>query len=216
MLQALAGDRDDERFRAFVAGLCGVVAGVAVAWWVPWQLTVLVIWDAIALVMLVWTWARIGRLDAAETKTRSARQEDSRDTTRLLLSTAAVVSLVGVALTVLHAKKTSGGLTLLLNCTAVGSVVVSWLLVHTLFTLRYARLYYSGDPGGVDFNDDEPPDFLDFAYLAFTIGMTFQVSDTDLQTKPIRRAALRHALLSYLFGAVIVATMINVVASFVQ
>ena len=68
-------------------------------------------------------------------------------------------------------------------------------------------------PGAVDFNEKDPPAYLDFAYLAFTIGMTFQVSDTNLTTKAIRRIALRHALMSYLFGAVIVALMINVVAS---
>jgi uncharacterized membrane protein len=98
----------------------------------------------------------------------------------------------------------------------VGSVALSWATVHTIFTLRYARTYYEAPDGGIDFNEDDPPTYLDFAYLAFTIGMTFQVSDTNLTIKPIRRTALRHALLSYLFGAVIVALSINVVASLLQ
>jgi uncharacterized membrane protein len=93
------------------------------------------------------------------------------------------------------------------------SVVLSWLCVHTVFTLNYARLYYQDEPGGIDFNEPDRPDYRDFAYLAFTIGMTFQVSDTNLTTKPIRRTALRHALVSYLFGAVIIALVINIVAS---
>jgi uncharacterized membrane protein len=80
--------------------------------------------------------------------------------------------------------------------------------------LRYARLYYrSGQIGGIDFNEEGPPDYLDFAYVAFTIGLTFQVSDTNLSSKQIRRLALRHALLSYLFGAVIIGLTINVVAT---
>jgi len=91
-------------------------------------------------------------------------------------------------------------------------VAVSWLVVHTLFTLRYARLYHSTG-GGVDFNQDDPPRYLDFAYLAFTIGMTFQVSDTNLTSPAIRAAALRHALLSYLFGAVILATSVNFIVN---
>jgi uncharacterized membrane protein len=91
-------------------------------------------------------------------------------------------------------------------------VVLSWFTIHTLFTVRYARLYYTGDGGGVNFHQDAQPDYLDFAYLAFTIGMTFQVSDTDLQSLRMRHTALRHALLSYLFGAVILATTINLVA----
>jgi uncharacterized membrane protein len=95
---------------------------------------------------------------------------------------------------------------------AISSVVLSWAVVHTIFTLRYARLYYVGTDGGIDFNQDQPPRYTDFAYLAFTLGMTFQVSDTDLKTSTIRATALRHALLSYLFGAVIIAVTINLVA----
>ena len=93
------------------------------------------------------------------------------------------------------------------------SVVLSWATVHTVFTLRYTRSHYQSPEGGVDFNEKDPPAYLDFVYLAFTIGMTFQVSDTDLTTKRIRRIALLHALMSYLFGAVIVALAINIVAS---
>ena len=91
-------------------------------------------------------------------------------------------------------------------------MALSWLLVHTVFTLRYALLYYTGRDGGIDFNQSAPPCYSDFAYLAFTLGMTFQVSDTDLKTPNIRRTALRQALLSYLFGAVILAATVNLIA----
>jgi uncharacterized membrane protein len=95
---------------------------------------------------------------------------------------------------------------------ALVSVFVSWILVHTVFALKYARLYYAGTPGGIDFNEAEAPDYADFAYLSFTIGMTFQVSDTKIETKQIRRTALRHAWLSFPLGAVIIATSINLVS----
>jgi uncharacterized membrane protein len=95
---------------------------------------------------------------------------------------------------------------------ALVSVFVSWTLVHTVFTLKDARLYYTGQPGGIDFNETAAPDYRDFAYLSFTIGTTFQVSDTDIQTKQIRPTALRHAWLSFPLGAVIIATSINLVA----
>jgi uncharacterized membrane protein len=95
---------------------------------------------------------------------------------------------------------------------AVFSVFESWLMVHTVYTLRYARLYYSGTPGGIDFNGDNAPDYRDFAYLAFTIGMTFQVSDTAIQSKEIRRAVLRHAWLSFPLLAVIIASTVNLVS----
>jgi uncharacterized membrane protein len=82
--------------------------------------------------------------------------------------------------------------------------------------LHYAHLYFSEPSGGIDFHDNLEPTYIDFAYVAFTIGMIFQVSDTDLNARPLRRSALRHSLLSYVFGTVIVATMINVIAGLVS
>ena len=80
-----------------------------------------------------------------------------------------------------------------------------------MHALRYARLYYSDSPGGIDFNQSEAPSYVDFAYLAFSIGMTYQVSDTNLETRKIRTTALQHSLLSYLLGAVILAMTINLI-----
>ena len=130
----------------------------------------------------------------------------------MFLLVAAVASLLAVGLVIVTAGG-GGGLAQGLQVgLGVASVILSWTVVHTVYTLRYARLYYGGSDGGVDFNADDPPRYADFANLAFTIGMTYQVSDTDLKTKEIRGTALRHALLSYLFGTVIVATTINLVA----
>ena len=95
---------------------------------------------------------------------------------------------------------------------AIGSVALAWISVHTVYVLRYARLYYSQPEGGIDFHG-EPPGYADFAYLGLTIGMTFQVSDTDLTGKRVRRTALHHALLSYVFGTVIVAITVSSVGS---
>ena len=95
---------------------------------------------------------------------------------------------------------------------AVVSVAVSWLVVNTVYALRYARLYYTDPYGGVEFTGADDPTYREFAYLAFTIGMTFQVSDTSLQTTDIRMAVLRHALMSFVFDVVIIAVTVNVVA----
>jgi uncharacterized membrane protein len=91
-------------------------------------------------------------------------------------------------------------------------VLLSWALVHSNFTTRYARLYYTGIDGGIDFKSDEKPKYSDFAYVAFTLGMTYQVSDTDLQSQVMRSTALRHALVSYVFGVLIIGATINLVA----
>jgi hypothetical protein len=108
-----------------------------------------------------------------------------------------------------HAQAPGKGL---LTALAVGSVALAWSAVHTVYALRYARLYYTPPDGGIDFKG-EAPDYLDFAYLALTIGMTFQVSDTYLVGSRVRRQALRHALTSYLFGTVIVAIAVSSIAS---
>jgi len=123
-----------------------------------------------------------------------------------------LASLVAVGVVLVAAGSAHSTKRGLLAGLAVASVALSWLLVHTLFTLRYARLYQSGH-GGVSFNQESPPCYMDFAYVAFTIGMTFQVSDTDIKSTTIRAAALQHALLSYLFGAVILATTVNFIVS---
>jgi uncharacterized membrane protein len=133
----------------------------------------------------------------------------------VLVLAAAVASLVAVG-ALLSVNGPSVRAETVQALVSIGAVGVAWASVHTVFTTRYARLYYSGTPGGVDFNEDEPPSYSDFAYLAFTIGMTFQVSDTDIQTPALRRVILRHMLLSYLFGAVIVAVTINLIASTVH
>jgi uncharacterized membrane protein len=96
----------------------------------------------------------------------------------------------------------------------VVTVALSWLAVHTVFTLRYAHLYYL-DGGGISFHSDEAPDYGDFAYVAFTLGMTYQVSDSDLTSKRIRTTALRHALVSYVLGIAVIAVTINVVAGLI-
>ena len=97
----------------------------------------------------------------------------------------------------------------------IATIVISWLVVHTVYTLRYADLYYRPPTGGIDFKSgrEYEPDYHDFAYTAFTIGMTYQVSDTDVRSPLMRRNVLRHALLSFLFGAVILATTVNVIAT---
>ena len=202
--------------RAIVAFAVGAVVGAGLAFIAPWQLAVLGGWDSAASVLLVWIWLAIGGLDDADTARIAQREDSSRTTAEIALIMASVVCLIGVGLTLVKAADAKGSGKALLVTVAVASVVLSWATVHSLFTLRYARLYYNDGEGGIDFKDDKHPAYIDFAYIAFTVGMTFQVSDTDLQARVIRATVLRHALLSYLFGTVIVAMTINVVAGLLK
>ena len=203
------------RTRVLVAAAFGVLAAVVVAWFVPWQLTVLVAWDVTAALVVGSVWIAVGRFTPEETEEFARREDNSRTGTHLLLLGAAVVSLVGVVLAFLKANSGAHREEVLLETFGVATIVCSWLLVHTVFALRYAHVYYTEPEGGIDYKSKgrEDPDYVDFAYTAFTVGMTFQVSDTDITRREMRHQVLRHALISFLFGAVILATTINVIAS---
>lgn len=198
--------------RVLAAGAVAVAVGAIAAAVTSWQAAVLLAWTGAAVTFLLWVWLTIGRMDAEHTRRLAVREDSSRAAAEVMVLTASVISLVGVGTAVFKGSRTTGGDEVLLVTLGVLSIVLAWAVVHTVFTLRYAHLYYGGTPGGIDFNEDDPPRYLDFAYLAFTIGMTYQVSDTNLQTKAVRAVALRQGLLSYLFGTVIVAMTINVVA----
>ena len=191
----------------------GAVGGVLASFFTIWQAAILIGWDVAVAALLGWIWLALWGLSAAETRKNASREDPSLHLSELIVLTAGVAVLAAVGLLLVRAGSATGGTKAYLITLGVVSVALSWMLVHTVFTLRYARSYYGAPVGGIDFNEDDPPTYLDFAYLAMTIGMTFQVSDTNLTTKAIRRIALGHAMLSYLFGAVIVALVINVVSS---
>lgn len=201
--------------RMLVAVAVGLSVGIGLAALVPWQVGSTLAWDATAVVFVVWVWADTRGRDAAETKAIATREDSSRLIADLILISASVVSLAGVAMVLLEASGASGPAQAILIVVAVVSVAASWFAVHTVFTLRYAHLYYRED-GGIDFHDAQPPAYAEFAYVAFTVSMTFQVSDTEVTSGRIRRSVLRHALLSYIFGTAVIAVMINVVASLLR
>jgi len=203
------------RTRLVVSLVAGALAGALVGTVASWQLAVLVGWIVTAGVMVVWVLSALLPLDGAGTAAIATREDNSRILADVSLVSACVASLVGVGFALVKSNSEEGAAAAVLTAAAVATVVLSWTVVHTVYMLRYARLYFA-EGGGIGFNGDDDPDYRDFAYLAFTIGMTYQVSDTDLSTKPIRRTATHHALLSYLFGTVVVAMTINVVASLVK
>jgi uncharacterized membrane protein len=206
------------RVRVLLAAGVGLVAGIVAAFFTPWQVSPLIGWDMAAVSNIAWVGLTAGRFTADETREFATREDDSRVSAQFLLLGACVASLLGVAFALLKASQEPGIAKGFLTGMAVFTVVASWAVVHTTFMLRYAHEYYTPPVGGIDFKakTDYEPDYRDFAYVAFTVGMTFQVSDTDIQIRRIRRSALVHALFAFLFGAVILAMLINVVASLLQ
>ena len=176
-----------------------------------WPEHLLVGWVAAVVVFCAPVLREVHRLDAADTAALFEGADGGRTETDVVVVLAAVVSLGAVAVMLLGGGAGTPA-TAFEATLAVLAVASGWVAVHTVYTLRYARHYLLAEPGCVDFgSDEEDPRLSDFAYLSFTLGMTFQVSDTGLKTFRVRRIVLRHTLLSYLFGTVIVATTINLV-----
>lgn len=170
-------------------------------------------WTVLATTFSLRTWLVVGHLDAANTRRLATFEDPTHVISRVALVLASLASLVGVGLLLLASSGRARNAVPYESLMGVASVVASWVLVHLLYMLHYARLFYAdGAAGAIDFNGDADPDYHDFAYLAFTLGMTYQVSDTALVGKDVRRAALQHALLSYLLGAIVLAVTINLVA----
>ncbi|SDL53730.1 Uncharacterized membrane protein [Arthrobacter sp. ov407] len=205
------------RLRFAVMMLVGVLAATVTGLAGYWVEAPAAGWSCAAACYVIWVWLVIGRLDPTQTMAHATAEDPSRSVTDLLILATNTASLVAVAAVIIdsHSSDTwarfGGGLLVL------SSVALSWLLVQTLFTLRYAELYYSTDAhagaavGGINFNQAGPPQYTDFAYLATSLGMTYQVSDTALENHGVRAEALKHSLLSYVFGTVILAATLNLV-----
>jgi uncharacterized membrane protein len=202
----------DARSRLALSAAFGVAVSIPVFIFAEWQVAVLAGWDATSAVFVLSVYLSTRGADSARTSELARKEDDSRVVSEAILVGASIISLVAAVFALLAARGAQRDLKTGITAIVVVSVLFSWTAVHTIFMLRYARLYYAED-GGIDFHTDEAPDFGDFLYIALTIGMTFQVSDTDLTSRAIRRTALRHALLSYMFGVAVFATTINIVGT---
>jgi len=202
--------RDTVAVRMSIAVVLGIAVALAVGNTVGWRFA-LAGWVATAGVYVVWTQLIVLGMDADQTRRWVTREDPTRWLADVVIVSASVASLGGVGYVVAAGSHT-GPRAVEAAVVGILTVAASWFAVHTLFTVHYARLYYSDKPGGINFHDPEPPRFRDFAYLAYTVGMTYQVSDTEIGLTSIRATVLRHALLSYLFGAVVLAVTINLIA----
>ena len=182
---------------------------------------VLMVWIAFAFTVIVMDWIIIFTSHPMDVRKNAKLQDSNRTFIFLFVIASSVISLGAIIFLLISAKGKSGEGVAFPVILALTSVLVSWWLVHTLFTLRYAHLYYEPENanktvGGLEFPGDEKnPDYLDFVYFSFVIGMTFQVSDVEISSRRIRRLALFHALIAFAFNTAIVALSINIVSGLV-
>ncbi|MFF0189680.1 DUF1345 domain-containing protein [Streptomyces sp. NPDC005244] len=158
-------------------------------------------------------WIVMWPMDAAQVR-RNARREDFKPLTdELVVVAVALCGLFAIVLLLVRGGKADDGHAAAV--TALCGVFLAWSALHLMYATRYAYVYYEHD-GGIDFNSKDQPSYRDFFYFSYNLGMTYQVSDTDVSSSEIRSIVLRHSLLSYVFGTSILATAINVVVGIVS
>ena len=211
----------------------GISLGLALLFFlfveVPRTAHLVLSWDVFCLSQTLLIWQAMLKKSKA-IRNEAQRQDSSRSLIFILSLFAALFSIFSVIQMVLSAG--TGELYKQLNLfSGISCMVLSWILVHTVFAVRYAHLYYARDDsrkdkhtGGLDFpthpedkdKEDQWPDFLDFVYFSFTLGTTFQVSDVEITDKKIRRVALVHGLFSFAFNAAIIALSVNIISGLIE
>lgn len=176
-------------------------------------------WDGFCLCLILITWLTFFYTESSDLSQQAKNQDESRHTTFLIVLFSVLASIVGIIF-ILNNKDENLVHKQMNTIISMSGVALSWFLLHTTFTLRYAHLYYvqtlsaeTDKKGGIDFpGGNKKPDYFDFAYFSFVIGMTFQVSDVQVTSPKIRRVVLLHGLIAFVFNTIIVALTISILA----
>ena len=201
--------------------LAGLIALLLPAW-LHWATRLLCLWDVGMLCFLGWTWVLMLTATPELMHRNAQRQDPGRWVLLSLVTAAACISILAIVFLLQNTKGAPVRLVLLHVTLSGVTIVGSWLLVHTIFASHYARLYYQEGKtlaeckdDGLDFPGDSEPDYWDFLYFAFVIGMTSQVSDVAVRSRTLRRLSLLHGILSFFFNTSLLAMTINLVAGLI-
>ena len=189
--------------------LAGAVAAGAGVLLVDPQIGTLLGVATIHAVFVASGWVALWPLDAGTTGANTRREDFRPAAEELVVVAISLCGLLGIVMLLVVGDSSQGPLAAAI---ALVGVFLAWASLHLMYAARYAHLYYDGAAGGIDFNSGDEPAYRDFFYFSYNLGMTYQVSDTDVSSSAIRSVALRHCLLSYVFGAVVLASTINLVA----
>ena len=202
--------------------LLAVLVAVLLPSWLHWSSRLLCVWDVGMLCFLTWTWMLMLSATPATMHKNAQRQDAGRWVILSLITAAACVSILAIVFLLQHTKGAPTSLVLLHIALSAVTIIGSWLLVHTIFASHYARLYYQEGKTlaeckdeGLDFPGDTEPDYWDFLYFSFVIGMTSQVSDVAVRSRTLRRLSLLHGILSFFFNTSLLAMTINLVAGLI-
>lgn len=208
---AMSPVRREVLFRTGVAVAVGAIVVVAVGPVLGWAAGLLAGWAGAAATNVAWVSLLVWPMDGPQTREHATGEDPGRSFARLVALIGSIASLGAVVVVLIQTQDTSELESYLLAAIAVVSVAASWALIQSDYMLRYAHLYYSAPVGGIDFNQDEDPSYTDFVYFSVGIGMGYQVGDSAVRTNAIRRLVIAQSLVAYLFGAVIIGTVVNLV-----
>lgn len=207
------------RHRSLVAILAGAIAAIFLPSWLSLPVRVLILWNAGMFCFLIWTWVIMLRATPKTMRRYAQSEDEGRYAILGLVTAAACASLLAIGFILKDSRSVSSGILAMHVAIAVVTIIGSWLLVHTIFALHYAHGYYQNDrstteqhAAGLDFPSETAPDYWDFLYFSFVIGMTSQVSDVEITSREMRRLALLHGILSFFFNTTLLAMTINIVA----
>lgn len=179
---------------------------------------IIISWDVFAIAMITMMWILFFTTTAGEQREIVKRQDDDIRVIFAIILISVCISLFGALFLILSTNESIFEKDLRTIVT-IAAITTSWILLHTIFTIRYAHLYHNpiaavaeNGVGGIDFPKTDSPDYIDFAYFSFVIGMTFQVSDITISSKTVRRYVLMHSLISFVFNTIIVALTVNTIA----
>ncbi|WP_231562961.1 DUF1345 domain-containing protein [Microbacterium mangrovi] len=200
------------RTRFLVSLVAGTIAAAVVIPFLGVAAGLLCGWAILAAVNTTWVLGLIWPMGAVQTRAHATAEDPGRHLARLIATVGSVVSLGAVGVVLVEAKSAPAPMGFILALIALVSVAASWALIQTDYTLRLAHVYYTDPVGGIQFNQEEDPMYTDFAYISFDVGLTYQIADTNVTRNDIRRVVIAQSLLGYLFGAVILASVINLLA----
>jgi len=208
--------------RLVTAVALGMAAYAVIPHWHGKAIRAILGWDIGVLVLIGWITAMMARSTQEHMRQRAALQDLGRSVILLVIIGGALVSLLALAYIQKTIKATQGDEPVFYLMTIVGTIILSWLLVHTVFTLHYAHGFYwssedendeDGLVGGLQFPSENQPDYWDFMYFSYVVGMTCQVSDVQITGRALRRLALFHGVVAFFFNTIILALTINIIAS---
>ena len=203
-----------QHLRLFVCALLGATTGLLLP--AQWGTTLrsVVGWDVAAFVYIAVASVMLTRADEKSIRKRAEEQDDGALMALLIVVAAAGLSLAAIFIAVAQAKAARAGIGWP-AAAAIVTVVLSWTLCHTVFAIHYAHEYYNErrKGSGLDFPGEEAPDYWDFVYFSFVIGMTFQVSDVAVSDRVLRRLVVAHGAIAFFFNTAIVALTVNIAAS---